>query len=89
MAYKRGDRVRVVSIPDAVLRMPPDTRDGPDGTLTVLRYIMTTDAVCEIVEISPNTGWPWNALEMHDDRGRVYHKLVIEPECITPADSKR
>lgn len=89
MAYKRGDRVRVVAIPDAIMRMPPEARDGPDGTLTVLRQIMTTGAICEVVEISRDTGWPWIAQETHDARGPVHHKLVIEPECIALIDSMK
>lgn len=82
--FQVGDEVRVISVSDAVRNMPAVVRDASDGTLTVLDRLRRNRTVCPIVEITSETGWPWIECSFYDqDRSTVvYHKLVVEPECL-------
>lgn len=76
--FKVGDKIRVISIPQSALSMPPEMRDGEDGTLTAFRYLLESKATWTVVEVDAYRGWPWVEFWMGDH----YHKLMIEPECI-------
>ncbi len=81
--FRIGDRVRVISIADAVKNMPPKLRDGKWGTLTVLQRLLDERRICPVVEITPETGWPWISCEFRPKGARrEYHELVVEPECL-------
>lgn len=87
--FKVGDQIRVISIPDSVLSMPPDMRDGPHGTLSAFQYVMAQPLPFTVVEIDTDFGWPWIEFEINDPKdGMHYHKLMIEPECVELISNK-
>lgn len=71
-----------MEIPRSVLEMPPDMRDGPDGTLTVFKYLMDHFDFHEVIEIDPVDGWPWIGCNIFVDGVKYHHKVSVEPECV-------
>jgi hypothetical protein len=79
--FKIGDKIRISSIPQSVFDMPPDLRDGIDGTLTVFKYLLERNEIHKVVEIDHYSKWPWIEFKIRDPDGKIrYHKLMIEPE---------
>ncbi|MBK8915166.1 MAG: hypothetical protein IPM64_11310 [Phycisphaerales bacterium] len=82
-SFRVGDLVRVIAVSPAVQAQFRWAKDDPASTLRVLSRLLELRVTCQVVEISIDTGWPWIACEELNHIGRlVYHKLVIEPDCI-------
>lgn len=80
--FRIGDRIRIIAIPESARALPRAMRDGPDGTLTVFKFLLASKRVYSVSDVDPKCGWPWIQFIIVGRNRVVYHDLLIEPECV-------
>ena len=87
MPIKRGDKVIVRRIPESVLNMPSDLRDGPEGTLRVFQKLVNHPKKRTVAKVD-DYGHVWiETVLVSKDGERTYHSVSLDEGCFDVVDA--